>query len=140
MEESDSFGSNYRPEDCFLRANFEWGKSLPDYQIGVTTTEYAKHVVDSLVSLGIDFIKVHGGLTREVYYAIASECSKLHIPFAGHVPASSTAVVISGEEAAEAGQRSLEHMLGIPFARDTIKEFQNIYPTEESLKRLFLYL
>lgn len=113
------------------------GKELHDYQIAVNTTEYAKQVVDSLASVGVDFIKVHGGLTKETYYAIASECSKLQIPFAGHVPASSTAVAISGEEAAEADQRSLEHMLGIPFAPDTIKAFQNMYPTEEGLKHLF---
>ncbi len=116
------------------------GNALPDYQIAVNTAGYAKQIVDSLASLGVDFIKVHGGLSRETYYAIADECLKLNIPFAGHIPASGATVAISGEEAAEAGQRSLEHMLGIPFARDTIEAFQNMYPTEESLKHLFSVL
>src|SRR4030095_8262930 len=103
------------------------GQGLPDFQIGVNTPEEATRIVDSLVKIGVDFIKVHGGLTKETYYAIARECSRLHIPFAGHVPASSTNVAITGEEASEAGQRSMEHMLGIPFARDTIPAFQNMY-------------
>ena len=116
------------------------GHGLPDYQIGVNTAEEATRIVDSLTGIGVDFIKVHSGLTKEIYYAIARECAKLHVPFAGHVPSSSTSVVLSGEEVAEAGQRSMEHMLGIPFARDTIQAFQNMYPTEESLKHLFAAL
>jgi predicted amidohydrolase len=62
------------------------GKELPDFQIGVNTVNEAIRVVDSLASIGVDFIKVHGGLTKETYYAIARESAKLHIPFAGHIP------------------------------------------------------
>jgi imidazolonepropionase-like amidohydrolase len=97
-------------------------------------------MVDSLEGIGVDFIKVQSGLTKETYYAIAREAAKLHIPFAGHIPASNTSVGITGEEASDAGQRSLEHMLGIPFARDTIKAYQNMYPTGESLNHLFKVL
>ncbi|HLF33074.1 MAG TPA: amidohydrolase family protein [Cyclobacteriaceae bacterium] len=111
-----------------------------DFQIGINTEEEARRVVDSLAGIGVDFIKVHASLTRETYYAIAKEAAKLHIPFAGHVPASNSAVIITGEEASEAGQKSLEHMLGIPFARDTIKIYQHMYPTQESLNHLFAVL
>lgn len=110
-----------------------------DYQIGINTAEEARLKVDSLAAIGVDFIKVHGGLTREIYYAIASEARKLQIPFAGHIPLSTT-VSVTGEEASEAGQRSLEHMLGIPFARDTIQAYQHMYPTPESLNHLFSVL
>ena len=116
------------------------GQNLPDFQIAVNTEERTIQVVDSLAGIGVDFIKAHGGLSREVYYTIARESARLHIPFSGHIPASNTAVGVTGAEASEAGQRSLEHMLGIPFARDTIKAYQNMYPTEESLKHLLATL
>lgn len=116
------------------------GNKLPDFQIAVNTAQEATHLVDSLAGIGVDFIKVHGGLTRETYYAIAGEAAKRHIPFAGHIPISNTSVGVTGEEAAEVGQRSLEHMLGIPFARDTIQAYQHMYPTKESLNHLFAVL
>jgi imidazolonepropionase-like amidohydrolase len=116
------------------------GSNLPDFQIPVNTAGEAIRLVDSLAGIGVDFIKVHGGLSRENYYAIAREAAKRELPFAGHIPISNTNVGVTGEEAAEAGQRSLEHMLGIPFARDTIQAFQHMYPTEESLKHLFAVL
>jgi len=111
-----------------------------DYQIGVNTPEEAVHIVDSLAGIGVDFIKVHASLSKETYYAIAREAARLNLPFAGHIPISDKGVLVSGEEASEAGQRSLEHMLGIPFARDTIKSFQHMYPTVESLTHLFSVL
>ena len=111
-----------------------------DYQIGVNTEEEAIHMVDSLAAIGVDFIKVHSSLSKATYYAIAGEAAKKHISFAGHIPTSDTGVSVTGEEASEAGQRSLEHMLGIPFARDTIQAYQHMYPTEESLKHLFAVL
>lgn len=116
------------------------GNNLPDFQISINTAEEATRVVDSLAAIGVDFIKVHGGLTKETYFAIAVASARRHLPFAGHIPLSNTGVGVTGEEAAEAGQRSLEHMLGIPFARDTIQAYQHMYPTEESLRRLFAVL
>lgn len=116
------------------------GHNLPDFQLSINTAEEAEFVVDSLVKIGVDFIKVHAGLSRENYYAIAQACAKHHTSFAGHIPASNTGVLVTGEEASEAGQRSLEHMLGIPFARDTIQAFQHMYPSPESLLRLFAAL
>ncbi|WP_158267625.1 amidohydrolase family protein [Adhaeribacter arboris] len=116
------------------------GHPEQEYQIGVNTVAEARRMVDSLAGLGVDFIKVHGGLTRETYYAIAQEATRRHLPFAGHVPISNSSITVTGEEAAQAGQRSLEHMLGIPFARDTIKAFQHMYPTPESLHQLFSVL
>jgi imidazolonepropionase-like amidohydrolase len=55
-----------------------------------------------------DFVKVYSLLPRDAYFAIADEARKLQIPFAGHVPISVTA-----EEAAAAGQMSIEHLTGI---------------------------
>jgi imidazolonepropionase-like amidohydrolase len=55
-----------------------------------------------------DFVKVYSLLPRDAYFAIADEAKKRQIPFAGHVPMSVTA-----EEAAAAGQISIEHLTGI---------------------------
>jgi imidazolonepropionase-like amidohydrolase len=51
---------------------------------------------------------VYSGLSREVYFAIADEASKLGLPVAGHVPNS-----VSAAEASNAGQKSIEHLLGV---------------------------
>ena len=47
-------------------------------------------------------------LSRESYFAIAEECKKMQIDFAGHVPN-----VVTALEAAKAGQKSQEHLYGI---------------------------
>lgn len=65
----------------------------------------ARLVVDDLHGKGVDFIKVGDTLTRDAYFAIASEAQRVGMPFAGHLPVSVTAI-----EAARAGQRSIEHL------------------------------
>jgi imidazolonepropionase-like amidohydrolase len=65
--------------------------------------------VDSLVKLGVDFVKVHGQLTPQTYFAIAKRARERGIPFAGHVSRA-----VGSEAASDSGQRSIEHLLGIP--------------------------
>ena len=67
----------------------------------------ARRTVSYLKGRGVDFVKVHDALPRELYFAIAAEATKQRVPFAGHVPPSVTAT-----EAAAAGQRSIEHLGG----------------------------
>ena len=55
--------------------------------------------------------KVYSALKREAYSAIADRAKKDGIPFAGHVPDS-----VSDMEASNAGQKSIEHLLGVPLA------------------------
>lgn len=56
---------------------------------------------------GWDLQKIHPGLTRAEYDAIADEANKLNFPFGGHVPAD-----VGLERAAETGQISMDHMDG----------------------------
>ena len=42
--------------------------------------------VDSLIALGVDFIKVHSQLNAESYFAIARRARERGVVFAGHVP------------------------------------------------------
>src|SRR5262249_29448154 len=55
-----------------------------------------------------DFVKVYSLLQNKPYHAIADEARKLKFPFAGHVPYS-----VGLLEAADAGQLSSEHLMGV---------------------------
>jgi imidazolonepropionase-like amidohydrolase len=65
--------------------------------------------VDSLIALGVDFIKVHSQLNAESYFAIARRARERGVVFAGHVPR-----VVGAAAASDSGQKSIEHLLGIP--------------------------
>ena len=70
-----------------------------------------RRIVDSLTKAGADFIKVYSLLPRDVYLAIADEAKKQHIWFEGHVPEA-----VDFREASNAGQRTMEHLTGMPIA------------------------
>jgi imidazolonepropionase-like amidohydrolase len=76
--------------------------------IAVGTEAQGRKVVDQQKEYGADFIKVYSLLPRDVYFAIADEARKRGIPFEGHVPYSVTAA-----EASDAGQKSMEHLIGV---------------------------
>jgi imidazolonepropionase-like amidohydrolase len=94
---------------------------LPHFQI--RTAEDGRAAVDSLRRLGVDFVKVHNGIPREGYLAAAARVKELGWTFAGHVPQAITVA-----EAADAGQRSMEHLTGFP-NRCTAEESASIRPT-----------
>jgi imidazolonepropionase-like amidohydrolase len=79
----------------------------PD-SLSVTNEADARQAVRKVKATGADFIKVYSVLPREAYFAIADEARKQGLPFAGHVP-----IAVSVKEAAEAGQKSIEHLTGI---------------------------
>jgi amidohydrolase family protein len=85
--------------------------------IAVGTPDQARFAVRLLARSGYDFLKVYNSLPREAYFAIARESRALGIPFAGHVPEE-----VSPAEAAEAGQRSQEHLINILLACSTQEE------------------
>ncbi len=89
----------------------------PPGAFAVGTAEQARIAVDLIKQSGYDFIKVYSDLPREAYFAISQEARAIGIPFAGHVPES-----VSPLEAAEAGQRSQEHLLNIMLACSTNEE------------------
>ena len=87
-------------------------------RIIVHDEDEARRAVRQLAEVGVDFIKVHEHMSREVYFAIADEATKLGLSFAGHVPATDMSFTVTGIEASNAGQKSLEHLFGIPFPGD----------------------
>src|SRR6266852_1179881 len=76
--------------------------------MAIATPEDGRRAVDMLKSRGVDFIKIQSYVPRGAYFAIVDECKKQNIVFVGHVPDS-----IRGSEASNAGQKSLEHLIGI---------------------------
>src|SRR4029077_14675103 len=43
------------------------------YRVTLTSADDARHAVDSLKQLGVDFIKVHSRVPREAYFAVLAE-------------------------------------------------------------------
>jgi imidazolonepropionase-like amidohydrolase len=85
------------------------GKSLRfPSSIPVTTPASAVAAVDSLKAQGVDFIKVQSELSDDAYHAAATEAHKQGLPFVGHVPDR-----VRLEETIAAGQKSIEHLMGI---------------------------
>ena len=85
------------------------GGDVPIPHLLARNAEEARVGVDSLVSLGVDFIKVHSQLNAEAYFAIARRARERGIVFAGHVPR-----VVGSAAASDSGQKSIEHLLAIP--------------------------
>jgi len=77
----------------------------PSVSIAVGDSATASAALDSLVRAGADFVKVYTLLPREVYFVLLREAWRRGLTVAGHVPES-----VSVREAADSGQRSIEHL------------------------------
>ena len=73
----------------------------------VTTPEQGAQRVRDQHATGYDFIKIHPGLTRDEFDAIAATASELGMPFAGHVPAD-----VGLQRALAAGIGTIDHLDG----------------------------
>jgi imidazolonepropionase-like amidohydrolase len=93
-----------------------------DVGVPVRDAGEARAAVRRFKAQGADFIKVYNNLTRDAYLAIVDESRSQKLPVAGHIPGALTLA-----EASDAGQKSIEHLGGMPFlllaavsdARDT---------------------
>lgn len=73
--------------------------------LGATTPAAARKLVRFFVDEGsADFIKVYSGIPRDAYFALMDEARRAGIVVSGHKP-----LAVSYVEAADAGQRSIEH-------------------------------
>ena len=92
-----------------------FGRPMPpahrSWRIEVTQPARARRLVDSLVAAGADFIKVHERLAAPVHAAIMDRARRRGVAVAGHVPAA-----VGAAAAARAGQRTIEHLVNVPFA------------------------
>jgi len=116
-----------KPEAIFAaRADFASGKRLgprvvacgpivdgpqptnPPLSVSVSGAEDGRRTVRELSAMGADCIKVHDGVPREAYFAIAAEARQVHLPLVGHIP-----VRVRVMEAIAAGQKTIEHQIGL---------------------------
>ena len=81
---------------------------LASNPVVVHTATDARAVVDKLADHGADFVKVYENLSREAYFAIMDRARQTGLPVDGHVP-----FRVTPAEAAEAGQRTFEHVLAM---------------------------
>jgi imidazolonepropionase-like amidohydrolase len=84
------------------------GKLRFPSSIAVTTPASAVAAVDSLKAQGVDFIKVQSVISHDAYLAAAAEAHKVGLPIVGHVPDK-----VRLAEVIAAGQKSVEHLMGI---------------------------
>ena len=73
----------------------------------VDSPEQASGMVREQHAAGYDFLKIHPGLSREEFDAVAETANDLGIPFAGHVPED-----VGVPRALDAGIASIDHLDG----------------------------
>ncbi len=74
----------------------------------IVTPEDGRRAVRELKGRGVDFIKIQSYVPRDAWFAIADECRRQRIVFAGHVPDA-----VRASEASTGGQKSFEHLIGV---------------------------
>jgi imidazolonepropionase-like amidohydrolase len=84
------------------------GKLRFPSSVAVTTPASAAAAVDSLKKQGVDFIKIQSVISHDAYLAAAAEAHKQGLPIVGHVPDK-----VRLAEVVAAGQKSVEHLMGI---------------------------
>lgn len=85
------------------------GKSMRfPSSVPVTSPADAVAAVDSLADQHVDFIKVQTEVPHDAYLAAAAEAHRRGLPIVGHVPRR-----VRVSEVIEAGQRSIEHLMGL---------------------------
>lgn len=85
----------------------ETGQSIP-LAMQVTTAAQAREAMAISRASGVKFVKIHNGLTREAYFAIAEEAKKQGLYLTGHAPTG-----VSARELSDSGMRSIEHFGGM---------------------------
>jgi imidazolonepropionase-like amidohydrolase len=85
--------------------------TYPIISVAAGTADEARAAVQMTKSAGFDFVKPYSGLSRDAFFALADECKRQNIPFAGHVPDS-----IDATEFAQQGGVSMEHLRRVDFA------------------------
>lgn len=89
--------------------------------LAIVTPEDGRRAVRDLKNRGVDFIKIQSYVPRDAWFAIADECRRQNVVFAGHVPDA-----VRASEASTAGQKSFEHLIGV---------FESSTPVEDRLMK-----
>jgi hypothetical protein len=93
------------------------GPSFTVAPLVAATPEEGRAAVDTLLASGADFVKVRDHLSPDTYRAILERARQRSVDVAGHVPYEIDVRMVS-----DLGQRSIEHMAGIPVACSSDEE------------------
>ena len=91
-------------------------------RITVGDAQEARSVVDSLLALGADFIKIRHAESREVFAALATAAKDAGTHLVGHY-----VWILSLEESADGGQRSVEHNILPGFYERPVEQKREIF-------------
>jgi len=80
----------------------------PPISVSVKDADDARRTARDLKARGADCLKVHDGVPAAAYEALAAEAKTLRLPLVGHVP-----VRVRMLDAMNAGQRTIEHQIGL---------------------------
>ena len=100
-----AFRERARKGELFSPRIYTSGPSLNGNS--VPTKEAAIQAVASQKAAGYDLLKIHPGIERDVFDALAAKAHELTIDFAGHVP-----LAVGLGRALEARYRSIDHLDG----------------------------
>ena len=93
---------------------------VPPIQMGAVSAadpERGRALVDSLADGGADLVKIYDNVARDTYHALLAQARVRGIPVDGHLPK-----MVSPEEAAAAGQRTIEHALSLGFGCSAVSD------------------
>lgn len=96
----------------------------------VKTAEAGSEMVRQQKQAGYDFLKLHPGLTKETFAAIARTAKEVNIPFAGHV-----SYDVGIWQAIAAGYATIDHLDG--FVESLVPGIENITEQQNGLFAMF---
>jgi imidazolonepropionase-like amidohydrolase len=97
-------GQRKGPRIFFSGPILDGPKPEARFRLIVQTPEDARQAVDSLTTLGVDFIKTHNAVPRDAYFAVLKEARRRGLRVASHLPRG-----VPAWEAADSGVGSIEH-------------------------------
>ena len=79
--------------------------AFKEQRVRISTKDEVAHKIDSILKLGIDFIKIRTAASPEVFFEVSEQCKKHNVKFCGHVDAK-----VDLYDAVKSGISSLEHL------------------------------
>jgi imidazolonepropionase-like amidohydrolase len=98
----------------------------PPLSVSVSGPADARATVRRIQAMGSQCVKVHDGVPLDAYHAVADEARRVGLPLVGHVP-----VRVHVREAVKAGQRSIEHQIGLRGASTVEDEVMELERTND---------
>jgi hypothetical protein len=96
------------------------GREEADMRLGVYTVRQAEQAVDSLKTLGVDFIKTHTAISPECYFAILREASIKNLKVVSHMSAR-IPVWVAADSGVSCVEHAAESFISAPLAAGYIK-------------------